>query len=308
MDYTEKVNELFSGQIKEWGLAGNNYSLLTKVRTRKISLDGVEVLVQFNPERIRSSAAKVDSRSIGERPCFLCSENRPPEQKGISYEGDLTILVNPFPIFPKHLTIPAVTHVDQRIENSFVSMLNLSESLQDYVIFYNGPQCGASAPDHLHFQAGNRRFLPLENDYSTKRFTGSFLGQKGLDVSYWSGYLRGMVTLEGNDKNKILDRFSRFYRKFSAIQADKPEPMLNILSYYQSGKWIVHIIPRKLHRPSQFFATGERQIVLSPASVDLGGVIITPREEDFNKISEADIKDIFSQVCMSDREILNLFL
>ena len=308
MEFSSAVNELFSVQLREWELAGTNYSLLTKVRTRKLNPGGFEVLIQYNPERIRSSAARVDSKSIEARPCFLCTKNRPEQQQGLSIENDLTVLVNPFPIFNKHLTIPSEFHIDQRIVNNLDSMLSLAKALPEFVIFYNGPQCGASAPDHFHFQAGNRRFLPLEHDYLTKKFASAFCGQKGLEIWHWSGYLRGMVTFEGDQSQKIVEVFDKFYSKFSAVQPDKPEPMLNIIAYYQTGRWIIHIIPRKQHRPSQFFAEGEKQILLSPASVDLGGVIITPREEDFNKITENDIRNIFAQVCMSDQEVLKLFL
>lgn len=308
MEFSSAVNELFSVQLREWELAGTNYGLLSKVKTRKLNPGGFEVLVQFNPERIRSSAARVDSKTIEARACFLCAKNRPEQQQGLSFENDLTVLVNPFPIFNKHLTIPSEFHIDQRIVNNMDSMLSLAKALPEFVIFYNGPQCGASAPDHFHFQAGSRRFLPLEHDYLAKKFASAFCGQKGLEIWHWSGYLRGMVTFEGDQSQKIVEAFDKFYSKFSAIQPDKPEPMLNIIAYYQTGRWIIHIIPRKQHRPSQFFAEGEKQILLSPASVDLGGVIITPREEDFNKITENDIRSIFAQVCMSDQEVLKLFL
>jgi hypothetical protein len=307
MDFSEKVNLLFTEQIREWDLAGTNYGLLSKVRTRKMDMGGFELILQFNPERIRSSVAKVDVKSIEERPCFLCPRNRPSEQKSLSFQGNLSVLVNPYPIFNRHLTIASEEHTDQRIAGNFGKMLDLAKELPEYLIFYNGPQCGASAPDHFHFQAGNRNFMPVEHDYILRRFTTSMCGQKGIEVWYWSGYLRGMITVEGDNIFKINDFFTEFYNKFSSIQPDKPEPMMNILAYFQTGKWIIHIIPRKLHRPSQFYANGNDQILLSPASVDLGGVFITPREEDFSRVTVNDIRDILSQVCMSDNEVLGLF-
>jgi hypothetical protein len=308
MSLSESVSELFRQQLSEWKLARVNYSLLSKVQTRKLEIDNSEVLLQFNPERIKSSAAKVDIKSIESRPCFLCSANRPPEQRGVRFGDDLTILVNPFPIFNRHLTIPSEAHTDQRIESNFSLMLSLAEALPEYVVFYNGPQCGASAPDHFHFQAGNRRFLPLEGDFAGKKYNATFCGQKGLEIWYWSGYLRGIVTFEGSDRKKIEDMFTKFYNDFAPLQPMNPEPMLNILAYFNFGRWVVHIIPRKLHRPAQFFAEGAGQIIVSPASVDLGGVIITPREEDFRKINADDIKDIFSQVCLTGPEVKRLFL
>jgi hypothetical protein len=186
-------------------------------------------------------------------------------------------------------------------------MLNLAEAIPDYVVFYNGPQCGASAPDHLHFQAGNMGFLPIETDFVNGKYVRLISKQPGIGLWHWTGYLRGIMTLKGTGKEKLIQAFNLFYEKFSAFQPDKPEPMLNILAYYHSDGWVIHIIPRTLHRPIQFFAEGKKQILLSPASVDLGGVIITPREEDFDKINASDIKDIFRQVCLDENEILEFF-
>lgn len=301
--FSDKVNELFESQLRDWELAGRNYSQLDKVMTRSIGFDGFEIIIQFNPERMRSSAAKVDAKSIAERPCFLCPQNRPSEQRGVTFDGRMTILVNPFPIFPRHLTIPSENHTDQRIINSFSDMLMLAELLPDYVIFYNGPECGASAPDHLHFQAGNTGFLPIENDFREGRHIKLLSGKKGVEIWQWTGYKRGIVTISGIDKQGIVKYFTGFFDRFSEIQKDKPEPMLNILTSFSSEGWIVHIIPRKQHRPKQFYSKGSGKILVSPAAVDLGGVIITPREEDYNKITKADVEDIFGQVCFSEDEL-----
>lgn len=300
MLFSEKVKSLLNTQLSDWDLARVNYGQLKKVRTRTITYEGFEVLVQFNPERMRSSAARVDAKSIEARECFLCAGNRPTQQTGLAVSDSLTVLVNPFPIFQQHLTIPSGLHTDQRILPNFPLMLELAIALPDFVIFYNGPQCGASAPDHFHFQAGNRGFLPIETDYTGGKFTRLLSRHEGAKLFNWEGYLRGIITLEGSDPDKLIDIFNRFYMKMVKIQPDLMEPMLNILSYYNNNSWVIHIIPRKLHRPVQFFKNGPEQILLSPASVDLAGVIILPREEDFNKISSIDISDIFRQVCFQD--------
>jgi ATP adenylyltransferase/5',5'''-P-1,P-4-tetraphosphate phosphorylase II len=305
--YSESVNELFSTQLTDWELARVNYSLLTKVKTRELDFGEFRIFVQFNPERMRSSVAKVDAKSIEARPCFLCAKNRPSQQSGISLENDLILLVNPFPIFARHLTIPSELHIDQRIENNFGNMLRLAEAIPDFVIFYNGPQCGASAPDHFHFQAGNKGFLPVETDFSERKFAVLISKKSGVELWHWTNYLRGIMTLKGTDKAKLIQVFNHFFQRFSDFQPDKPEPMLNILAYYYPDGWVIHLIPRKIHRPDQFFLEGEDQILLSPASVDLGGVIITPREEDFNKISELDVADIFRQVCFDENETMEFF-
>ena len=306
MNLSAKVDNLFLNQLRDWELARVNYGLLDRVRSRTIDFGEFQILVQFNPERIRSSAAKVDARSIEERPCFLCARNRPASQTGLPVENDLTILLNPFPIFSRHLTIVSGEHKDQRILKNFLSMLELARDLMNFVIFYNGPQCGASAPDHFHFQAGNRGFLPIESDFLHRRCVNLLTVRNGVEVFTWKGYGRGIATIKGVNINQIVAIFESFYDSFLLLQPDKPEPMLNILAYADNDVFTVHIIPRILHRPTQFSAEGDAQILLSPASVDLGGVVITPREEDFEKITANDIEDIFSQVCMDEKTIISL--
>jgi ATP adenylyltransferase/5',5'''-P-1,P-4-tetraphosphate phosphorylase II len=302
---SRQIEDLFAEQIVSWKLAGINYKQLKNVRIKRIDFGSFGVTVQYNPERIRSSAAKVDPKSIGERPCFLCTENRPIEQKGILTGNGMIILVNPFPIFSKHLTIPSLSHTDQRIKGNFETMLDLAASLQDYVIFYNGPQCGASAPDHFHFQAGNRTFLPIEADFEMGRSTRLLSYSGSVSTWSWKNYLRGILTLSSDSKADLVTSFDSILEKFSRIQAERAEPMLNCLALFQKGKWIIHFIPRKLHRPSHYFAEGDAKIIFSPASVDIGGVLITPREEDFNRLNESIVADIFSQVCYEEDEVNN---
>jgi hypothetical protein len=301
--YSDKIDSLFTSQLQEWELARLNYSLLENVRIRKLDFGTFEVSVQFNPERMRSSAAKVDARSIGERPCFLCRNNRPPEQRGLSFKNGLTFLVNPFPIFNRHLTIPSDSHTDQRIGNNFGAMLSLAQAIPSFTVFYNGPRCGASAPDHFHFQAGNKGFMPLENDFLNGKHSKMLFYEQGLAILKWENYLRGIITLKGSDREKLIRIFDRIFERLSEAQGDGPEPMLNILTGFESGEWLVHIIPRKLHRPAQFFMHGSDKLLISPAAVDLGGVIITPREEDFNRITRNDIEDIFRQVCFEESDL-----
>jgi hypothetical protein len=273
---------------------------------RTVSFPGYDISVQFNPGRIISSAAKVDARSIEARPCFLCEQNRPPEQQGVTFGNDYIILINPFPIFRRHLTIVNRGHTPQRIAGNMLTMLLLAESLQDYVLFYNGPQCGASAPDHLHFQAGNRGFLQIEKDQGNPSLCRRVAESGQTEMWLWSGYGRGIMTLKGNDPLALTAAFGRFCERFALTQPDRPEPMLNILASHDDGRWTIHIIPRRVHRPACYFANGESKILLSPASVDIGGVFITPREEDFNKITAEHIMTILGEVCLGEEELTNL--
>lgn len=306
MDFSGKGRELIHDQTGEWDLAARNYRSLRNVKVKTFYFDDFHIDIQFNPERIISSAAKVDAKSIESRPCFLCRKNLPQQQRGLNIDNEYIMLVNPFPVFPEHLTIPSLSHIDQRINGNFESMLGLAERLQDFVIFYNGPKCGASAPDHLHFQAGNKGFLPIENDFANNKCCREVRRIGTVTLSQWPKYQRGIITLAGKDKLGLVDCFNLIYIQLQMLQPDECEPMLNILATFEHGKWVIHVFPRTLHRPVQYFETGERQIILSPASVDMGGVLITPREEDFIKISEEDVKDIFRQVCLEPQNILTL--
>lgn len=293
-------------QLEQWPLAAKNYNELKGVRRRKVTSSKPDIYLQFNPNRIISSSAKVDDHSIKARPCFLCPNNLPSEQLRVPLSDDLQLLVNPYPIFNQHFTIPTLSHQPQRITNNFEMMLTLAQRFNQLTFFYNGPKCGASAPDHLHFQAGNRHFLPIETDFASKQFCSPIVQNEDISIYQWNNYLRQTLTLESRNKVLIDKYFTHFYNTFANLQPNEEEPMLNILSYYESDCWIIHLFPRRLHRPKQFFATGDEQILLSPASVDMGGVVILPREEDYNKLNINDISDIFSQICVDESTMQQL--
>lgn len=306
MDFSKQARELIRSQIGEWDLAAKNYGSLKKVNVKTFDFGDYHIDIQYNPERIISSSAKVDAQSIEARPCFLCQKNLSPQQRGLTIDNKYLVLVNPFPIFPEHLTIPNVNHTDQRIIGNFGSMLDLAVKLDDFIIFYNGPKCGASAPDHLHFQAGNKGFLPIEVDFSNGKYCIEVRRIGSVTISHWPDYQRGIITLNGNDEVDLINCFNQIYNKLQVLQPNEVEPMLNILATFKNSEWIIHIIPRTLHRPAQYFETGDKQIVLSPAAVDIGGVLITPREEDFIKTTESDVMDILKQVCIDPQSVLKL--
>lgn len=293
---SSQIKNLLDSQIVDWELAKNNYKGLESVKVKDFSFDGFSIKIQFNPSRIISTSAKVDAKSIQERKCFLCKENLPKEQTGIDYKNEYIILVNPFPIFPEHFTIPKVDHNPQRIKENFEDILDLSKDLQDrYAVFYNGPKCGASAPDHMHFQAGIKNFMPVDYEFeSIQKITLS--NSDNLKISYTENYLRNFISLESPDKYQITNAFNKVYDSIEQVEAKDDEPMMNVVASYQNDEWRIIVFPREKHRPSHYFEEGEKQILLSPASVDLGGVCITPREDDFNRITKRDIKDILTQV------------
>ncbi len=295
----QKANALFEDQKRSWPLLGANWNQLEAARLKHIGFDGFTIQVQFNPKRITSSAARLDKESIESRKCFLCSENRPPEQTQVEFGKEYEILCNPFPIFKEHFTIAKLAHTPQVIDPEFSSFLDLSMALPDLVVFYNAPACGASAPDHMHFQAGSRGFMPIEDEMGTilKRYGEIMVQSADLTATVVNDGLRRFIVLESGHKTSLEDAFlhiSGFAREYN----NGDEPMLNVLAYYRDG-WQILVFPREKHRPWQFFEEGVKHIMLSPASVDMGGTLITPLEKDFNKITREDIVDIFSQVSLS---------
>jgi hypothetical protein len=300
-DLASKAHALLEQQKGAWDLLRNGYDTLLSVRTRVFEFDGFQIKVQFNPGRLTSTVAKVDATSIKERKCFLCIENLPPAQLGIPCDGELMVLCNPFPIFPEHFTIPSVRHTPQLIRDSFATFLNLTRELGErYTVFYNGPRCGASAPDHLHFQAGNRAFLPIDAEYELlKKARGTRIFESDSLRAYsLENYLRHFITLESPDARLLVRAFGALYE---ALQEGGPageEPMLNVLGFYTNGEWRIHVFPRAKHRPAFYFKEGEEKLLISPAAVELSGICTTPRAEDFDKVTRQHIADMYREVCV----------
>ena len=305
----QNVKQLFHEQVSNWELARVNFAGLKTVKSKSFSFGDFEVLVQFNPARIVSSGAKTDAKSIAARPCFLCASNRPQQQKTVDF-GDYEILVNPFPIFPEHFTIPRKEHVAQQILPFFADMLQLAVAMDDYLVFYNGPQCGASAPDHMHFQAGTKNFLPLVNDYKRLKATHTdLLSDNGETQLYrLKEYLRTVYIIESVGLESAKLTFENLYAQFSSPLSlgrgvggevlNATEPMLNIVCTYENNRWTVFVIPRKAFRPLQYTAPENEQLLISPATVEMCGVLITPVEAHFERVTENDIESIFKQVSL----------
>jgi len=301
---SERVRLLIRKQKADWPLLRQNYAGLDKTESKSFSFGEFQIVAQFNPPRIRSSAAKTDEQSIRRRACFLCEGNRPKEQRGIDVNGKYTILVNPFPIFPEHLTIPLNEHLPQNIEPYFPDMLQLSLQLPGFTIFYNGPQCGASAPDHFHFQAGTRKIMPvdLEIEKILTLYGELLLKDEWTTIqAVGKEYLRKFIFLSSTSETETAQHFLHILGILKE-RGQEEEPMMNILSDYEKGRWRVIIFPRDKQRPWQFFAEGDKQILMSPASVEFGGFSILPGKEDFDKLSKDDLNDIFSQVTINDTD------
>lgn len=305
---SNNLEGLFQSQLEVWPQARNNYQALANVKRKPLCVNNFEIQVQFNAARIVSSAAKVDDQSIKERRCFLCDQNRPKVQEGLLYKGiggnEYIVLINPFPIFPKHLTIPDVDHEDQLFSGRVRDMISLSQELSEYVIFYNGPKCGASAPDHMHFQAGNKGFLPIETDLS-KLPVRDLFKRDNIRISLLESFVKGAFVFESDSQETISQWVEKFYALLPVPDGES-EPMMNVLAWQEQDVYRVVVFVRKRHRPACFFAEGDDNILLSPASVDLGGVFITPLEKDFEKITAADVELILEEVCIDEQEVNRL--
>lgn len=275
MNLQTKVIQLFSSQREEWKLLDDNCNEMLNIEVRSLRWgNDVEVVLQYNPSRFISASAKIDDKSIKERKCFLCAENRPQVQKGIAFLDKYMILCNPYPILENHITIPLHSHVPQLMGKKMSDMLSLTEMLPNYIVFYNGPKCGASAPDHFHFQAGLKQDILLSSENS----------------------LRSCLRIESESKEDAEEIFYDVYDFLKFQQPLEEEPMMNIISFMENSKYIIHVFPRRLHRPWQFSAEGKAQLLVSPGALDMAGMFITPRKEDFDRIDRDDIEDIYSQV------------
>lgn len=304
MAITEQVNNFIKEQIAEWPEAAGNFAALNDVKVKEIAMPGLNIKVQFNPARIVSSSAKVDAASLKARKCFLCAENRPDVQRGIEWGDRYTILINPFPIFPRHLTIPDRSHTDQLIAGRVADMMRLAADLDGYTVFYNGPRCGASAPDHMHFQAGNSDFLTLGDALEDADLqTIATEGESTLALA--KGLPLNVFVIDTDAPEVGANLFDRLYNAIPVPEGEK-EPMMNILCYATAQGVRLVVIPRKRHRPSFYGTEGDDCMLISPASVDMGGVFITPRPEDFNRIDATIITRIFDELCLSNEEAENI--
>ena len=299
---SEKVESLFCSQQIDWDLLAKNYDELNNAIYKEIVFDGFSMRLQYNPARIRSSTAKTDAVSIKERPCFLCSRNLPVVQRAVDYFRDYTILVNPFPIFNKHLTIACTQHTPQLIDGRIKDMLRMAIDMQDYVILYNGPQSGASAPDHLHFQAGTKGTLPIENDI--RLFKGKKLLREDSHGTIFTmeRYARKAIVFQSDNIGWLTDCFESLFKSLETLSPNCQlyEPMMNLIAFYEDSRLSLIVFPRIAHRPSAFYEKGERQIVFGPGTVDFGGLLILPRKEDFDKINRELIEKMLEELTWSD--------
>lgn len=295
VDYASEVCRMMERQLRDWETVKRNYAALAGVLTRTLNVGRSKIVLQYNPERIRSSAAEVSKEALAARKCFLCTENQPKEQETLDWHGMYKIQVNPYPIFPRHLTIACWSHTPQSVAGRMGHMVRLAADLSDFVILYNGPKCGASAPDHMHFQAGNKGFLPICDELADAE-REVLLKQGSGTLSLVEGLGRRCFVVEASDADCAEALFDRLEMALPLHDGDT-EPMQNLLCWHDGGEWRIVVFPRVKHRPS-CYGTGKGQFLLSPASVDMGGVFAVPVEADFSALTADAVQAMLDELCI----------
>ena len=295
------ISRFFNRQLEVWTDARHRFRDLKHVETRQLS---DQLKLQWNPARIVSTGAKIDKKTLGERPCFLCDKNRPKEQMSKQIDEKFHLLVNPFPILPVHFTIPARKHQPQLIYKNYGEMHRFISLHSDLMVFYNGPKCGASAPDHLHFQAGTNGILPLQTNWQrlSRNLTDIISLNDEEKISVVSDFIVPAFVIISKSAESDEALFRRLYKAMPQ-RGDETEPMMNIISWRKGEEFISVVIPREKHRPEAYFAEGDAQFVVSPGALDMSGLIITPREEDFRKLTEEKALSLLQECGVSEEKM-----
>lgn len=298
-----EVEEFFQSEKKNWSDAAARYEALSGVQTKSLpsklyTLNSkLSVLsAQWNPARMVSTGANISKQAIEKRPCFLCDSNRPAEQHALPVLGQYQLLINPFPILPKHFTIPTREHTPQTIKGHFQDLFKIARQMPDYMVFYNGPLCGASCPDHMHLQAGSRGIAPLERDW--KSVYEPKLKPFAEGISILTDYACQVLVIRTGNIAEAQKRFDYIYN-FLPLHEGETEPRMNIVCWKDGEEVVTLVFPRAKHRPDCYFAQGDEQLLISPGALDMCGLLITPREEDFRKLTPEMAIDILREVSLT---------
>lgn len=303
----KELNKFIKDQLSVWQLASSNFRALKTAPSREVDVFGLKCRIQYNPRRVISSTADTSPAAIASRKCFLCADNRPKEQFHLGFEGrkgrNYHIQINPYPIFRGHLVIVRDEHIPQEIWHHFPDMLDFAARYKDYLVFYNGPSSGASAPDHLHFQAIPKHNLPLED------VVDEFLDHPGeplatvKDASLYKfdGYARGVFALKATTSKSLA---KLFYRLLDCTDRGKgeEEPMFNLYAYVKNGEYRTIVVMRSAKRSHHFYSEGTDHLTISPGAADIAGLFVAPFREDYDKADTALLEELLSEVCISEDE------
>lgn len=299
-----QLHRFTNRQLEVWESAHQRFRDLKQVETRQLLLGDNSFTVQFNPARMVSTGAKIDHKSLAARPCFLCGKNRPDEQMTKTIDEDFELLINPFPILPEHYTIPLRRHEPQQIAPHYAEIYKLLDCFPELTVFYNGPRCGASAPDHAHFQAGSSGILPLQQAWQRLAHSLEPVMTLGEDdqLAVVKAYPCHAFAIKCRSAKAGEKLFRELYRALPMREGDT-EPMMNIVAWRQDDSYVSVVFPRKKHRPDCYFAEGANQMLISPGALDMAGLIITPRKEDFERLTAAQLGHILCEMSISQRDM-----
>ena len=307
------LQRFFNRQLEKWEAARQRYHDLRSAKTRELAVGTYSIQVQWNPARMVSTGAKIDQKTIAERPCFLCEKNRPKEQIKKEVDGQYELLVNPFPILQQHFTIPSLKHQPQRILDSYSEIHKLLEEYPEMLVFYNGPQCGASAPDHAHFQAGTSGLLPLQMSWQrlSRNLTTLVSLNDDEDISLIDDYPCTALLIRSRSQYGDEQLFRRFYEALEGVRSQASgdssyEPMMNIVSWRSNDDFLSVVFPRTKHRPDCYYKEGAEQFVISPGALDMAGLIITPRQEDYERLTPEIALGILDEITLKGEALQQL--
>jgi hypothetical protein len=300
---SKPLNELCLGLLSEqkmvWPDLMKGCESFEGRRERDIPCGGFSVRVQHNPGRIKSSTADVNEKTANERGCFLCLDRLPEEQKGILYRNQFLILCNPAPILTAHFTVSHVAHHPQSFSENIETFLRLMADFgSGWAVLYNGPRCGASAPDHLHFQAAPSGQMPIEKDIREQKRLVLTKKMKGVLLYRVKELGREVIILEGEDAETVGAAFNGFLKALKTSLLLDEEPLMNIVGLQEERRWQLAIFPRRKHRPDAFFKEGTERLVVSPGVIDMAGILVTPVERDFERLDAAAVESIFKEVSL----------
>jgi len=298
----QRVAALFVQQRETWPALRAGEAARGELEKKTLELDGESIVVQFNPARRRSTQAKTDAKSVASRACFLCPENMPAEERGMAFE-DLVVMPNPFPVLPWHTTIAGRVHRPQQIAGRVEQMLRLADAIgPELAVFYNGPRCGASAPDHFHFQAASASAIPILGQLPREA--------SGRHIAAHASFGRRFLSCTGAKLAEVAGEVDRAIEAMGALEAGSAgaphEPMLNLLAHWADGRYRVLLFPRAVHRPACFFQTGDEQLAISPAVLEMCGVLVTTEPEHFARVNGEIARGIYEEVSIAEGAIVEL--
>jgi uncharacterized protein DUF4922 len=281
------VADLIDDQRRNWPLLREGQEAWARGLSRRITVRREEVVLQHNPGRLRNTTADVAAAAAGSRPCFLCAGSLPPEERGVAFGSELVVLCNPHPILDRHLSVVHREHLPQRLAGRVGLLLDLAEALgPEFFALYNGPRCGASAPDHLHFQAASRDLLPIARELPA-----------GCTVLPPAQCGRSVIALRSADRGRLRAWLEQSLRALP-VPAGHDEPMVNLVCLAQAGSLSAYLFPRGKHRPDAFHAAGDARVVVSPGAIDMAGVLVVPEHRDFERLDGAAVAALYEEVTL----------